>query len=79
MRNTNKAEEARKSLLEDSEVRRQNPQANVKILQLDLVDEKSVVTFANKVLDQESKLDVLLCNAGINLARFEESPTGHEM
>ena len=79
VRNTKKGEDARQSLLADNEVQRVNPKAKVKVLQLDLIDERSVASFATRVLDGESRLDVLLCNAGINLARWEQSPSGHEM
>ncbi len=79
VRNTNKGNAARERLLADSEVQRVNPQARVKVLQLDLVDEQSVVGFANRVLSEEPSLDILLLNAGINLASFQESPSGHEM
>lgn len=79
VRNTSKGNEARERLLADSEVKKVNPQAKVKVFKLDLVDEKSVVSFANRVLKEESRLDILLLNAGINLAAFQTSPTGHEM
>ena len=79
VRNTKRGDDARQSLLADSEVRRVNPQAKVKVSQLDLVDERSVVGFANRVLSEEARLDVLLLNAGINVARWEQSPSGHEM
>lgn len=79
VRSTKRGEDARQSLLADNEVRKVNPQAKVKVFQLDLVDEKSVDRFANRVLSEETRLDVLLLNAGINLARWEQSPSGHEM
>lgn len=79
VRNTNKGNDARERLLADSEVRRVNPEAKVKVLRLDLVDEQSVVEFANRVLSEESSLDILLLNAGINLASFKQSSAGHEM
>ena len=79
VRNVDKGNAARERLLVDSEVRRVNPQAKVKVLQLDLVDFRSVVEFANQVLRDEAKLNILLLNAGINLAQFHRSPSGHEM
>lgn len=79
VRSTKRGNDARQSLLADDEVQRVNPQAKVKVLQLNLADERSVVEFANRVLKEESRLDVLLLNAGINLARWEQSPSGHEM
>ena len=79
VRNDKKGNAAREWLLADSEVRRVNPQAKVKVLQLDLVDFRSIVDFANQVLREEAKLNILLLNAGINLAQFQRSPSGHEM
>jgi NAD(P)-dependent dehydrogenase (short-subunit alcohol dehydrogenase family) len=79
VRNLDKGIAARTRLLEDNEVRRVNPNAVVKVLQLNLVDFKSVVAFADQVVAETKRLDALLLNAGINLARFEMTRDGHEM
>ena len=79
VRNTDRGNDARQSLLADSEVKRVNPEAKIKVSQLDLGDDQSVAAFANRTLREEERLDVLLLNAGINLARWEQSPSGHEM
>ena len=79
VRNIEKGKGARDAMLADSEVKRLNPKADVRIMRLDLVDFQSVCEFAGHVLEEVQDLDVLLLNAGINLAHFEKSPAGHEM
>ena len=79
VRNLEKASTVRRELLNDREVQLKNPSADVKTFQLDLIDYDSVIRFANKVYDTTQRLDVLLLNAGMNLARYEKSPVGHEM
>lgn len=79
VRNTSKGEVARDHLLADDEVRRVNSRADVKVFRLDLADLQSVVEFANHVLREVERLDVLLLNAGVSLARLERTRDGHEM
>lgn len=79
VRNVEKGKRARDAMLADSEVQRLNPHADLRVMRLDLVDFQSVVEFSNQVLEDIQSLDVLLLNAGINLAHFEKSPAGHEM
>lgn len=78
VRSIQRGEEARLRLLEDAEVRRVNAEAVVEVLHLDLIDYESVVSFADAVQKLTARLDVLLLNAGINLACFRTSPAGHE-
>ncbi|EKG19784.1 Short-chain dehydrogenase/reductase SDR [Macrophomina phaseolina MS6] len=79
VRNIQKGSAARLSLLADEQVRATNPSATVKAVDLDLSDYQSVSAFASRVLKTEDRLDVLLLNAGINLAHFSRSVSGHEM
>lgn len=79
VRDLDKGETARTRLLEDPEIRRVNASAVVEVFQLDLRDFKSVVAFADQVMHNVERLDVLLLNAGINLARFEKTKDEHEM
>lgn len=79
VRNLQKGSAARLSLLADEQVRATNPSATVKVVDLDLSDYQSVSAFASRVLKTEDRLDVLLLNAGINLAHFSRSVSGHEM
>ncbi|KAK3681228.1 hypothetical protein B0T22DRAFT_473062 [Podospora appendiculata] len=69
----------RLEILGDELVRKQNPGGKVRIEELDLADQQSVVNFANRVRQTERRLDLVILNAGINLARFQLSPSGHEM
>jgi len=66
-------------LLGDAKVRSVNPNAEVKVMKLDLEDFRTVVTFADQVMSEVGRLDLLLLNAGINLTRFEKTKDGHEM
>lgn len=79
VRDTTKGDTVRTQLLADDEVRRVNGQAKVKVMRLDLAEYESVRNFAEQVRGEVERLDVLLLNAGINRARFEKSPSGHEM
>ncbi|KAK7906374.1 short-chain dehydrogenase/reductase family protein [Apiospora marii] len=70
---------ARLSLLADEEVQKVNSSARVTVLELDLARYESVVSFAHKILDlPEKRLDLLVLNAGINLAEYQETPDGNE-
>ena len=79
VRNLSKGKRARDAMLADGEVKRLNPNADVRLMQLDLVDFQSVIDFADRVSKEVTNLNVLLLNAGINMARFEKSPAGNEM
>lgn len=79
VRNLEKGKRARDAMLADNDVQRLNPNADIRVMRLDLVDFQSVVDFADRVLKEVQSLDVLLLNAGINMAHFEKSPAGHEM
>ena len=79
VRNVPKGNGARDAMLADGEVKRLNPKADVRVMRLDLVDFQSVIDFADRVSKEITSLNVLLLNAGINLAHFEKSPAGNEM
>lgn len=79
VRDIEKSERARDAILADDEVQRLNPNADVTIMRLDLVDFQSVIDFADRVLREVKDLHVLLLNAGVNLAHLEKSPAGNEM
>jgi NAD(P)-dependent dehydrogenase (short-subunit alcohol dehydrogenase family) len=79
VRSLQKGSAARLELLADEQVRANNPAANIRVYELDLGDYDSVSTCATRILREEKKLDVLVLNAGINLAHFERSASGYEM
>ena len=79
VRNIEKGKRAREAFLADDQVQRLNPNAEVRVMRLDLVDFQSVISFADRVLREVKRLDVLLLNAGINMAQFAKSPAGNEM
>ncbi|KAK8036128.1 hypothetical protein PG993_008742 [Apiospora rasikravindrae] len=70
---------ARLALLADERVQKLSQSAHITILELDLTRFDSVVSFARKVLDlPENRLDLLVLNAGINLAEYQQTPDGNE-
>lgn len=88
VRSITKGHSAAAAMLADPEVRRVNPNAEIKVLELDLVDYESVVGFAGKVGEEvnlkggkgKGRLDVVLLNAGINLGEFRRCErSGWEM
>lgn len=55
-----------------------DPKAQVKFLQLDLSSMASVKSFAVKVLESETKVDILICNAAVMLVPYQETEDGFE-
>ncbi|KAK8054464.1 hypothetical protein PG994_009531, partial [Apiospora phragmitis] len=79
VRSLQRGASARLSLLADERVQKLNQSAHVTILELNLTRYDSVVAFAQKVLDlPEKRLDLLVLNAGINLAEYQQTPDGNE-
>lgn len=76
-RNTSKAETAKTNLLEC------NPgiaEENVKVMKIDTSSFESVRAFASEFTSEYSKLDMLICNAGVMaLEKREQSIDGHEL
>jgi short-subunit dehydrogenase involved in D-alanine esterification of teichoic acids len=59
-------------------VKAANPSAKVEAFLLDLEDYQSGFRFAQRVKKEVPELHVLLCNAGMNILRYETSKSGHE-
>ncbi|XP_042570199.1 retinol dehydrogenase 12-like [Cyprinus carpio] len=72
-RDLEKAEEARKELMEDS--RNQNIVAN----KLDLSDTKSIRAFAELINKEEKQVNILINNAGIMMCPYSKTADGFEM
>lgn len=72
-RSMDKAEQARKDLLQ------QSPEAEVDILKLDVSEPESVKAFAQRFADEVGTLDVLINNAGIVTPILSRNSLGHEM
>ncbi|KAK9487188.1 hypothetical protein V1527DRAFT_460862 [Lipomyces starkeyi] len=79
VRNVSKGEAARQVLLNDLTIKKNNLDAEVKVIRLDLSDYKSVVKFATDVKKELDTLHILLLNAGLNVMNWEETVDGHEM
>jgi NAD(P)-dependent dehydrogenase (short-subunit alcohol dehydrogenase family) len=78
VRTPTKGEEARDQLLLDSEVQKNNPEAEIKIMKVDMANYKNVIGFSDNVKKEVSELHVLLLNAGIGQLNYETCDTGHE-
>lgn len=74
VRNISKGETAKNALVADSAVKTHNPDAVIKVVQLDMDDYASVKTFASKVKAEVPALHLLLLNAGNGLLKLERNP-----
>ncbi|KAH6895918.1 hypothetical protein B0T10DRAFT_587483 [Thelonectria olida] len=78
VRNVSKGESVRQALLSEPAIKAANPNANVKVMQLDTENYPSVQAFAAAYGAEFRDLHLLMANAGIgNLAR-EFASSGHE-
>ncbi|KZO93402.1 NAD(P)-binding protein [Calocera viscosa TUFC12733] len=77
-----KGDKAREALLADPVVKEKNPNAVVKVYQLDMSTWDGVTSFASKfIADRKAageSLDVAMLNAGIMNTAYEVAPTGNE-
>ncbi len=73
VRNTKKAETV------VQEMRKQQPSAQMEILEMDLSSLESVKSFAKSVLSKYKRLDVLINNAGIMACPFDKTKNGFEI
>ena len=78
VRSLAKGNEAVRLLTADPTVQSANSQAEIKVMELDLDDYKSVVKFATNVKREIDVLHVLLLNGGVNIMNFQVSTSGHE-
>ena len=72
-RNLQKGKEALK------EIKERSGNSNVFLEELDLASLKSVRSFADKILNLESRLDVLINNAGVLMCPYQKTKDGFEM
>ena len=79
VRSESKGREAITALRADPAVKEANPSAKIEAFILDLEDYQSGLRFAQKVKKEVPELHVLLCNAGMNILKYESSKSGHEM
>lgn len=73
VRNTKKAEAVAQ------EIKKQHPNAQIDIKEMDLSSLASVKLFANNVLKNYDQLDVLINNAGIMACPFDKTQDGYEI
>lgn len=78
VRDVQKGGVTRLDLLSNPKVVKNNPNAQITVLKLDLSSLKSVAKFSNEVLTITSRLDCLILCAGINTAHFEQTGDGNE-
>ena len=72
-RNLKKASDSRNKILKDF------PKANIKIYQLDLADLDNIKYFANKFINENDKLDVLINNAGVMIPPYSKTKNNFEL
>jgi len=73
VRNTKKAE------VEAQAIKKQQPNAQIDIREMDLSSLESIKFFANGVLKNYDRLDVLINNAGIMACPFDKTKDGYEI
>lgn len=78
VRSRAKGQEAVSAVRADPEVKAANPEAVVEVFELDLDDHQSGLRFAQKVKQELKELDILLCNGGVNIMKYQKSASGHE-
>jgi len=61
-----------------NDIKIRNPKANIVVIKLDLSSLSSVRQFAKKVSEQESKIDILINNAGV-ICPESKTEDGFEM
>jgi len=75
VRNTSKGDLVKKNILDDTV----SCKTDIRVMQLDLEDPRSVVSFAAQARAELPSLDILILNAGLGYdPKFELSPAGHE-
>jgi short-subunit dehydrogenase involved in D-alanine esterification of teichoic acids len=79
VRSESKGREAISALRADPTVKAANPSAKIEAFLLDLDDYQSALRFSQKVNKEVPELNILLCNAGMNIMKYEASKSGHEM
>jgi NAD(P)-dependent dehydrogenase (short-subunit alcohol dehydrogenase family) len=60
-------------------IRRQNPNADVKVMELDLANLESVEKFAETFRNSYSRLDLLINNAGVMIPPYSKTADGFEL
>ncbi|UCE41797.1 MAG: SDR family NAD(P)-dependent oxidoreductase [Candidatus Aminicenantes bacterium] len=60
-------------------IKADNPNADVKVMELDLASLKSVHSFATKFKDSYSRLDLLINNAGVMMPPYSKTADGFEL
>ena len=72
-RNLEKASDSRNKILKDF------PKANIKLYQLDLADLDNIKYFANKFINENDKLDILINNAGVMIPPYSKTKNNFEL
>jgi NAD(P)-dependent dehydrogenase (short-subunit alcohol dehydrogenase family) len=62
-----------------SEMISEMPQADLRVMPLDLADQQSIKTFADSFMKEYQRLDVLLNNAGVQTPNHQLTPGGVEL
>ncbi|KAK6534380.1 hypothetical protein TWF281_005703 [Arthrobotrys megalospora] len=77
VRSVEKGEEAKKQLLNDPNVKKNNPDAVVEVYQVDLASFDSVASFAKR-FSEVKKLNIAVLNAGLSFFKYVPTSDGYE-
>ena len=72
-RNLEKALDSKNKILKDF------PEVNIKLYQLDLADLDNIKNFANKFINENDRLDVLINNAGVMIPPYSKTKNNFEL
>ncbi|GAM36187.1 hypothetical protein TCE0_018f05084 [Talaromyces pinophilus] len=78
VRNVAKGEGCVKQLRGDPRIETKNPNAAIKVMELDVDKYDSVQRFAKQLRDEVPVVDILILNAGVGYFKFERSSSGHD-
>jgi NAD(P)-dependent dehydrogenase (short-subunit alcohol dehydrogenase family) len=62
-----------------NQIKNINPKANIVVVKLDLCSLSSIRRFAKEVCEQESRIDILINNAGVMMCPEWKTEDGFEM
>lgn len=78
MRSMENGKHAESNLLSGPQIRELNPTSTISVMKINLDDYASVQTFADEANRVLPSLYLLILNAGVGNARFEQSTSGHK-
>jgi NAD(P)-dependent dehydrogenase (short-subunit alcohol dehydrogenase family) len=78
VRNVAKGESCATTIRQDPLIKAQNPEAAIKVMELDMELFASVQSFAKRLREEIPTVNTLILNAGIGLLELKHTPIGHD-